>query len=107
MKVSDPVMVRFVQGKLSIVQCTNCSNCECRQYQTFSRAVLVKQILNCHPTNLSGQNRANRRGAGNFSLHHHVQNDSGAHPASYLLCTRGTFPWVKAAGAWSWPLASI
>jgi hypothetical protein len=22
-------------------------------------------------------------GAGNFSLHHHVQNGSGAHPASY------------------------
>jgi hypothetical protein len=28
-------------------------------------------------------------GAGNFSLHHHVQNGSGAHPASY--------PWVPGA----------
>jgi hypothetical protein len=38
-------------------------------------------------------------GAGNFSLHHHVQNDSGAHPASYPMGTRGSFPGGKAAGA--------
>jgi hypothetical protein len=31
-------------------------------------------------------------GAGNFSLHHRVQNDSGAHPASYPMDTRGSFP---------------
>jgi hypothetical protein len=28
-------------------------------------------------------------GAGNFSLHHRVQNDSGAHPAFYTMGTRG------------------
>jgi hypothetical protein len=28
-------------------------------------------------------------GTGNFSLHHRVQNGSGAHPASYLMGTRG------------------
>jgi hypothetical protein len=38
-------------------------------------------------------------GAGNFSLHHRVQNSSGAHPASYPMGRRGSFPWVKAAGA--------
>jgi hypothetical protein len=38
-------------------------------------------------------------GAGNFSLHHHVQNGSGAHPASYPMGTRGSFPGGKAAGA--------
>jgi hypothetical protein len=38
-------------------------------------------------------------GAGNFSLHHHVQNGSGAHPASYLMSTRGSFPVGKVAGA--------
>jgi hypothetical protein len=27
-----------------------------------------------------------RTGAGNFSLHHRVQNGSGAHPASYPMC---------------------
>jgi hypothetical protein len=38
-------------------------------------------------------------GAGNFSLHHSVQNGSGAHPASYPMGTRGSFPGDKAAGA--------
>jgi hypothetical protein len=38
-------------------------------------------------------------GAGNFSLHHRVQNGSGAHPASYLMGTRGSFPGGKAAAA--------
>jgi hypothetical protein len=38
-------------------------------------------------------------GAGNFSLHHRVQNGSGAHPASYPMGARGPFPGGKAAGA--------
>jgi hypothetical protein len=38
-------------------------------------------------------------GAGNFPLHHLIQNDSGAHPASYPVGTRGSFPGGKAAGA--------
>jgi hypothetical protein len=46
-------------------------------------------------------------GAGNFSAHHRIQNGSGAHPASYPMCTGGSFPEGKAAGAWSWPLTSI
>jgi hypothetical protein len=33
--------------------------------------------------------------AGNFSLHHRVQNGSGAHPTSYSVGTRGSFPEVK------------
>jgi hypothetical protein len=37
--------------------------------------------------------------AGNFSLHHRVQNVSGARPASYPMGTRGSFPGGKAAGA--------
>jgi hypothetical protein len=36
--------------------------------------------------------------AGNF-LHHRGQNSSGAHPASYPMDTRGSFPGGKAAGA--------
>jgi hypothetical protein len=35
-------------------------------------------------------------GAGNFSLHHRVQNGSGAHPASYQMGTRVSFPGGKA-----------
>jgi hypothetical protein len=46
-------------------------------------------------------------GAGNFALHHRVQNGSGAHPASYPVNTGGTFPGDKAADARSWPLTSI
>jgi hypothetical protein len=38
-------------------------------------------------------------GAGNFSLHHRVQNGSGAHQASYPMGTRGSFPGGNAAGA--------
>jgi hypothetical protein len=37
-------------------------------------------------------------GAGNFSLHQRVQNGSGAHPASYPMDTRCSFPGGKAAG---------
>jgi hypothetical protein len=37
-------------------------------------------------------------GAGNFSLHHRIQNGSGAHPASYPMGTRRSFPEGKAAG---------
>jgi hypothetical protein len=35
-------------------------------------------------------------GAGNLSLHHHVENGSGALPASYPMGTRGSFPGGKA-----------
>jgi hypothetical protein len=38
-------------------------------------------------------------GAGNFSLHHRVQNGSGSHLASFPMGTSGPFPRVKAAGA--------
>jgi hypothetical protein len=38
-------------------------------------------------------------GAGIFSLHHRVQNGSGAHPASYPMGIKGSFPGGKAAGA--------
>jgi hypothetical protein len=34
-------------------------------------------------------------GAGNFSLHHHVQNGSGTHPASYPMGTRDFSVGVK------------
>jgi hypothetical protein len=38
-------------------------------------------------------------GAGNFYLHHRLQNGSGAHPASYPMGNRGSFLGDKAAGA--------
>jgi hypothetical protein len=42
-------------------------------------------------------------GAGKFSSHHRVQTGSGAHPVSYPVGTRGSFPGDKATVAWSWP----
>jgi hypothetical protein len=45
-------------------------------------------------------------GVGNFSLHHRVQNGSGAHPASYKMGTRGSLTVGKESGEWSWPLTS-
>jgi hypothetical protein len=42
-----------------------------------------------------------------FSLSHRVQTGSGAHPASYPMGIRVSFPGGKASGAWSWPLTSI
>jgi hypothetical protein len=38
-------------------------------------------------------------GTENFSLHHCVQNGSGARPASYPMVTRGSFSGGKVAGA--------
>jgi hypothetical protein len=38
-------------------------------------------------------------GAGNFSFNHRVQNGSVAHPASYTMGTRGSFPGGKVTGA--------
>jgi len=38
-------------------------------------------------------------GAGNFSLRHHVETGSGAHPASYPMGTRGFFTGDKAVWA--------
>jgi hypothetical protein len=38
-------------------------------------------------------------GAGNLSLHYHVQNGSGAHPPSYPMGTMGSFLGGKVAGA--------
>jgi hypothetical protein len=37
-------------------------------------------------------------GAGNFSLHHYVQNGSGAHPASYPMGTRALSLGIKQWG---------
>jgi hypothetical protein len=36
-------------------------------------------------------------GAGNFSLHHHIQNGCGIRPASYSMGTRSSFPRGKVA----------
>jgi hypothetical protein len=37
-------------------------------------------------------------GAGNFSIHRHVHNGCGSHPASCPMGTRGSFPGGEVAG---------
>jgi hypothetical protein len=79
-------------------------------YSTFSHSSLLRLVLILHSNTGLRAGWSGVRfpaGAGNFSLHHHVQNCSGAHPASYPMGTRGSFTGVKAAGARSWPLTSI
>jgi len=43
----------------------------------------------------------------NFSLWHHNQTNSGAHPTSYSMGTGDSFAGGKAAGTWSWPFTYI
>jgi len=66
----------------------------------------TEELLECtHPTGWTIGVRF-PVGAGNFSLWHHVQTGSGAHPASYPMGSRGTFLGGKMAGACSWLLTS-
>jgi len=41
-----------------------------------------------------------------LSVRHHAQADHPTHPASRPTCTGSSFPGVKAAEAWNWPLTS-
>jgi hypothetical protein len=79
-------------------------------FPSFKGKYKVVPVLNKVPlhedSSLSGYGMNDRdsrvrfpAGAGNFSLHHRVQNGSGTHSASYPMGTRGSFPGSKAAGA--------
>jgi hypothetical protein len=73
---------------------------------TISRAVIAQSVsLPGYGLDDRGSRVRFPARAGNFSLHHRVQNGSGAHPASYRMTTKGSFPGGKAAWAWSWPLS--
>jgi hypothetical protein len=78
----------------------------------LSHSRLMLDVWNCIALGYRLDNRGSRvrfpARAGNFSHHHRVQNGSGAHPASYPIGTRCSFPGSKAAEAPSWrPLTSI
>jgi hypothetical protein len=60
--------------------------------------IYISQTFNMHIETNSAEN---------FSLHHRVQTDFVAHPASYPMGTSGSIPGSKAAGEWSWSLTSI
>jgi hypothetical protein len=68
---------------------------------------LIVNLLLDNLTSLFGSRVRFPAGAGNFSLHHHVQNGSGTHRAFYPMGTGGYFPGGKATEVWSWPLYSI
>jgi hypothetical protein len=69
--------------------------------------IIVTTTTTTTTTTTNNNNNNNNRGsrvrfpvgAGNFSLHHCVQNGFGVHPASCTMGTRGSFLGDKAAGA--------
>jgi hypothetical protein len=69
------------------------------EYSKVERAVIAQSVCSlCYGLDDRGCRFRFPAGAGNFSLHHRVQNGSGAHPASYPMATRGSFPGCKATG---------
>jgi hypothetical protein len=73
-----------------------------RRRQKYVRAVIAHLVYRLgYGLHDPGSRVRFPAGAGNFSLHYRVQNGSGAHPASYLMGTEGSFPGGKAAGALS------
>jgi hypothetical protein len=67
---------------------------------SLHRAVIVQSVYRLgYELNDRGSRFRFSAVAGNFSLYHRFQNCSVAHPASYPVGTRGSFPGGKAAGA--------
>jgi hypothetical protein len=73
---------------------------------TSERAGLALSVQDWLRVGRSGDRVWFSAGAGNYS-HHRVQTGTAAHPASYPMGTRGSYPGGKVAEAWSWPLTSI
>jgi hypothetical protein len=71
-------------------------NSENACYQLFQN-ILNLRLLGCGLDD-RGSGFRFPAGAGNFSLHHRLQNGSGAHPASYPMGTRGLSLGVKRPG---------
>jgi hypothetical protein len=65
-------------------------------------AVTLHTCIGSSPEELEFDSRQGQE----FFLLHIVKTGSGAHQASYPVDTGGSFPGVKAARAWSWPLTS-
>jgi hypothetical protein len=76
-------------------QCSALGWC-CKGYPGTAKCV---DIMVCFTVvDYRGSRVRSPAGTGNFSLYHRVQNGSGAHPASYPMCTRGSFPVGKRLG---------
>jgi hypothetical protein len=77
---------------------TNFTNYQLLSYMTKSRDSSVGIALGYGLDDRGSRVQFPAR-VGNFSLHHRVQNGSGAHPASYPWGTRGCFLGGKTASA--------
>jgi hypothetical protein len=70
--------------------------------RSFTETLAFVVIVTNYYESLIYDNRSSKvrfpAGAWNFSLHHRAQKGSGAHPASYPMGARGSFPGGKAAG---------
>jgi hypothetical protein len=79
------------------------------RYETYRRTDRydITIMHSCYGLDDQGSGVRFPEGIGTFSLHHRVQNGSFAHPASYPMGTRRSFPGSKAAGAWSLSFTSI
>jgi len=64
---------------------------------TFDMIIIEQNIC----TKLILAFKCNLTGAGSFSLHHHVQTETGTHPASCAVGTGSSFPRGKVARALS------
>jgi hypothetical protein len=67
--------------------------------EEFHNLYALHGIALCYGLDDRGSRVRLPAGAGNFSLHHRVQNGSEAQPASCPMGTTGNFPGGKAAGA--------
>jgi hypothetical protein len=72
-------------------------NLSCRMCSEFITCTLLHAL--CYGLDDRGSRVRFPAGAGNFSLHHRVQNGSGAHPDSYPMGTRVSFLGGKASEA--------
>jgi hypothetical protein len=96
-KTTDKIMVLYILIFKFIERRITGQN-SFASYQSKSRDSSVGIALGCGLDDRGSRVRF-PTGAGNFSLHHRVQNGSGAHSASYSMGTRVYFPGGKAAGA--------
>jgi hypothetical protein len=92
LKYTGPINLSIV-GKCTLVNIHDTSWC--------SSVSMESRLQDEWPVSVPG--RGNDR---TFSFYHYVQTGSGAHPATYPMGTRNSYPMGKAAKAWSWPLTS-
>jgi hypothetical protein len=99
--ISNAVKFLFDQRKFAFVRLTH------KAISLFQNIFILRKKKSCDGSvgialGYGLDDRGSRArfpaGAVKFSLYHRVKKCSGAHPASYPMGTRGSFPGGKAAG---------